>query len=153
MAEDSKRTDADGELQRSVDDFVRTAHPPPAEILELDFVYEALSHPRRRYLCYSLLSGTRWTLRELATKLVAWEQDCPEQDVAEYEIDDVYVSLYHVHLPKLVKLGIVEFEDGEDEEVVVAAENAVQVLAVLEGAGASLDALQEEHARSEYETE
>lgn len=28
------------------------------EILELDHVYEALGHPRRRYLCYTLFEDT-----------------------------------------------------------------------------------------------
>jgi hypothetical protein len=152
MVDDSEGPDPGGDLQRNVDEYIRTAQPPPAEILEMEFVYEALAHPRRRYLCYSLLSNTRWTLTELSTKLVAWEQDVPEEDVADFDRDEMYVSLYHAHVPKLIELDIVEFEDG-DEEFVVADENAVQVLAVLEGAGASLDALQETHARSVYDTE
>lgn len=31
---------------------------PPPSILEIDPVYEALGHPRRRYLCYTLLEDT-----------------------------------------------------------------------------------------------
>lgn len=65
----------------------------------------------------------------------------------------MYVSLYHVHVPKLVELDVVEFDDGVDEEVIVADTNAAIVLAVLQGAGASLDAIQETHARSELEQE
>ena len=119
-------------------------------MLELEFVYEALAHPRRRYVVYSLLSSTRWTLAELATKLVAWERDVPEEDVPDFDRDEMYVSLYHAHVPKLVELDIVEFED-DGEEVIVASDNAIQVLTVLEGAGASIDALQETHARSEFD--
>ncbi|WP_101295909.1 DUF7344 domain-containing protein [Halegenticoccus soli] len=151
MTDDSEQPENGVDLQRSVDDYIRSAHPPPAEILELDFVYEALAHPRRRYIIYSLLSSSRWTLRKLATKLVAWEQDILEEDVTDTARDEMYVSLYHTHVPKLVKLDIIDVEDGETEEILVADENAVQVLAVLEGAGASLDAAQESHARRDYD--
>ncbi|WP_254532774.1 DUF7344 domain-containing protein [Natrinema gelatinilyticum] len=150
MVDESEQSDSDRGLQRNVDDYIRDVHPPPAEVLELEFVYEALAHPRRRYVCYSLLSSTRWSLTELATKLAAWEQDIPEEDVAGFTRDEMYVSLYHAHIPKLVELDIVQYETG-GEEIVVADTNAPQVLAALEGAGASIDALQETHARSDYE--
>jgi hypothetical protein len=152
MDDESEQPDVGNDLQRGVDDYTRDAHPPPVEILEMDFVYEALAHPRRRYLCYSLLSSSRWTLTELATKLVAWERDIPEEDVDEVNRDEMYVSLYHAHVPKLVELDIVEYENG-GEKIVVADTNAPQVLAALEGAGASIDASQETHARSDYEQE
>ncbi|WP_224335648.1 DUF7344 domain-containing protein [Haloprofundus halobius] len=153
MVDAPERPDSTGGLQRNVEVFIKTARPPPAEVLELEFVYEALARPRRRYLCYSLLSSSRWTPTELATKLVAWERDIPEENVAESNRDEMYVSLYHTHVPKLVELDIIEFEDDGDEENIIAGENAVQVLAALQGAGASLDALQETHARSDYEQE
>lgn len=79
------------------------------------------------------------------------KRDIPEADVTDYNRDQMYISLYHAHVPKLVDLEIIEFADGDDEEVIVPDENAAQVLAVLEGAGASLDTMQETHARSENE--
>ncbi|USZ73557.1 DUF7344 domain-containing protein [Natronosalvus halobius] len=144
MGDESERPDAGDDLRRNVEAYIRKSHPPPAEILELEFVYEALAHPRRRYLCYSLLSSSRWTLPELATKLVAWERDIPEADVAGFDRDEMYVSLHHAHVPKLVELDIIEYETG-DEAIIIASANAPQVLAVLQGAGASIDALQEKH--------
>ncbi|ELY66516.1 DUF7344 domain-containing protein [Natronococcus jeotgali] len=152
MDDESEQPDAGNDLQRSADDYTRDARPPPVEILEMEFVYEALAHPRRRYLCYSLLSSSHWTLTELATKLVAWERDIPEEDVDEVNRNEMYVSLYHAHVPKLVELDIVEYENG-GEKVVVADTNAPQVLAALEGAGASIDASQETHAQNDYEQE
>lgn len=141
---------SEGEVQRDVDEILRGIQPPPEEVLELEFVYQALAHPRRRYVVYSLLSETRWTLTELATKLVSWEGDVPEDQVAPGHCDDAYVSLYHAHVPKLIDLDIVRYA-GEDDEVIVAAGNAPQVLAVLEGAGASIDVAQETHARRNYD--
>nr|WP_129113657.1 hypothetical protein [Halegenticoccus tardaugens] len=87
----------------------------------------------------------------MATELVAWERDIPEEDITATARDEMYVSLYHTHVPKLVNLDIIEVEDGETEKILVADKNAVQVLAVPEGAGASLDAAQETHAQRDYE--
>lgn len=121
---------------------------PPA-ILELDHVFEALSTSRRRYLCYTLLESQEWTLGDLATKVAAWETDSPEQEVTSQQRETVYVSLYHVHIPKLVDDGIVTFD--EETETIAPGEHTDQVLAVLEGIGASLDASQEAHAREEMD--
>lgn len=119
----------------------------------MEFVFDALAHPRRRYIIYSLLSNARWTLTELATKLVAWERDIPETDVADFARDQMFVSLYHAHIPRLIESRIIRYEDDDAREVIVADENAAQVLAALEGAGASLDTAQETHARRDYDTE
>jgi hypothetical protein len=120
---------------------------PAQEILELDHVYEALGHPRRRYLCYSLLEDTQWSLTDLATTIAAWENDVPEHEVAANQRERVYVSLYHAHVPKLVDEGVIAFDDAT--ETITPAENADQVLAALEGVGASLDSTQETHARGD----
>lgn len=124
----------------------RTLSP---ELLEIDHVYEALGHPRRRYLCYTLLEDAEWSLTELATKLAAWENDVPERTVTDHQRDQVYVALYHAHVPKLVDEGVISFD--EVSETITAAEQADQVLRALEGIGASLDAEQEVHARSEMD--
>jgi hypothetical protein len=118
----------------------------------MEHVFEALAHPRRRYLIYSLLSSTEWTLRELATKLVAWERGMDEEAVTDFDRDDMFASLFHAHVPKLVDHEVIDYHNGE-EGVVVAAANAVQVLAALEGLGTSVDTAQEAHARSAYSEE
>ncbi|WP_418286028.1 DUF7344 domain-containing protein [Halorubrum sp. DTA46] len=121
----------------------------PVEVLELAHVYEALSHPRRRYLCYSLLEDTRRSLRELARNIAAWENEIPEDAVTDSQQQRVYVSLYHVHVPKLADDGVVWFDAAS--ETVTAARNAEQVLAALEGIGGSLDSPREAHARSDQD--
>ncbi|MFB6107605.1 MAG: hypothetical protein ABEJ82_02040 [Haloplanus sp.] len=112
-------------------------------------MFGALDHPRRRYLLYSLATDGAWTLRELATKLVGWEQDVDENAVHEDQCDRMYVSLYHV--PKLVEYGVVRFD--EETETISQASHAEQVFAALDGIGGSLDSLQEQHAGHEYEEE
>lgn len=123
--------------------------PFSQELLELDHVYEALGHPRRRYLCYTLLEDTEWTLTDLATKIAAWENDISKHEVTPGQRERVYVSLVHAHVPKLVADDVLTFDDVT--EMIVPAENADQVLAALEGIGATLDSQQETHARGDMD--
>lgn len=121
-------------------------HPGPIpSVLELNHVFDALAHQRRRYLLYTLLEDEEWSLRELAVKVAAWEQGVSRESVADEEVERVYVSLYHNHVPKLADEGIVEFVEAD--ETIRPATNAEQVLAVLANAGGSSDSEQEAHAR------
>lgn len=148
MDDDIERSD---EIPPDHDVLPAGIDPPPQEILELDHVYEALAHPRRRYLCYTLLEEATWSLTELATKVAAWEADVADHAVSHDQRDRVYVSLYHAHVPKLVDEGVLAFDEAS--ETVTPAENSEQVLAALAGMGASIDSNQEQHAREEMNDE
>lgn len=125
---------------------MRVSDNSTERILELDEVFTALDHSRRRYLLYTLANErSEETLSELATNIVAWEQDKPAGEVTDEERRRVHVSLYHSHIPKLADLGIVEYREGED--IIVRARNTEQVKGVLDGAGAELDSRQEDHAQ------
>lgn len=123
----------------------------PEHILRLDYVFQSVANSRRRYLLYTLESKTEWSVTELATELVAWETDTQEQDVSQEEIDRMFASLYHAHIPKLVDEQVIEFD--RETETIQPGEYAAQVLTALAGAGASLDNRQEAHARSEMDDE
>jgi hypothetical protein len=115
-------------------------------LLELNEVFAGLSHPRRRYLLYTLVNGSSEApLPELAANIAGWEREKPVGEVTDEEQQDVYISLYHCHVPRLSKLGIVDYQEGEN--IIVRAANTDQVKAVLDGAGAELDFRQETHAR------
>lgn len=144
----TERTSEEGNDSESVS-RVFDGPLPPREILEADEIYDALCHRRRRYLCYTLLEDTEWSLTDLATKVAAWERDVPEHEVPARQRERVYTALYHVHVPKLVDLGVVTF--GGATDTITAAENAEQVLAALEGIGTSVDVRQEDHARGEMD--
>ena len=118
----------------------------PEAVLGLDHLFTSLAHPRRRYLLYTLKEDTEWTIADIATKIVAWEQDVPTDRVEEDEMMRAYVSLYHVHVPKLVDQGMITFD--RDAETIAYGEHTAQALAALEGVGASLDTNHETHARS-----
>jgi hypothetical protein len=118
----------------------------PDPILELDEVFAALGHPRRRYLLYTLVNrSTEASLSDLATDIAAWELEKPASEVTAAKRRTVYISLYHSHVPKLASLGVVDYH--ETENVIVRAVNTAQVQAVLDGAGAELDSRQESHVR------
>lgn len=122
---------------------------PPQYLLEIEPVYEALGHSRRRYLCYTLLEDTEWSLTDLATKIAAWENDVPEHVVTDDQREEMYVTLYHAHVPKLVDIGVITFDEAT--ETITTADHAEQVLTALKGIGASLDSKQETHARSDMD--
>ena len=120
---------------------------PPAEaVLEMDGLFEALSHARRRYLLYTLTDGNdEDSLGDLAREIAAWERDSHPDRVADEAVERVEQSLYHAHVPKLADLDIVEYEDAD--EVLVRARNTEQVQSVLEAAGGELDVRLQEHVR------
>lgn len=136
------------DYQSTASDEMNASNMDSEAILELNDVFTALNHPRRRYLLYTLASGTsEETLTDLATKIAAWEQDKPVSEVSDDERTRVQISLYHSHVPKLADLDIVEFHESDD--IVVQALNIEQVQTVLDNAGGSLDNQQETHARDQ----
>ena len=89
---------------------------PPA-VLELPQVYDALCHPRRRYVCHLLSEDDRWSVAEWAERIAAWEADVPGDAVTEHRRERVAVSLYHSHLPKLAADDVVDsLEENTDYE-------------------------------------
>lgn len=123
-------------------------HSAPS-LLELDHVFEALAHPRRRYLIYTLLEDEERPLEYVAGEVIAWEKDIPVESVTDADRERIFVSLYHNHIPKLVEDDIVEFVEAD--ETIKPAANAEQVLNVLESAGGSGDSEQEDHARRNHD--
>lgn len=113
-------------------------------MLDTDHVLDAIAHPRRRYLLYSLRAGGSRPLWELAKRIAAWEADVPPDSVREEGIERVYVSLYHNHVPKLVSDGIISF--SESDETIASAANVAAVLDALDDIGGQADAKQEVHA-------
>lgn len=152
MADDPESM-SDTESTSDAESRSRTEAPAidPA-VLDLDHVFGVLDHLRRRHLLCALSTDDERTLRNLATKLAAWERDVDEASVSEALRDQMYVSLYHSHVPKLVEYGVIRFD--EQTETIGVSDHTAQVFAVLEGAGASLDSTQSDHAGHEYpETE
>lgn len=120
-------------------------------VLSLDPIFAAISHPRRRYLLYSLRSQSELTIQELAAELVEWEETHCKASVEADDPRHAYISLHHTHVPKLVECDVVEFD--ESTGVVTLGPNADRVLAALAGAGRSLDSFHESDPSLEETTQ
>ena len=86
----------------------------------LDEVLTALSDVRRRYILYYLQDNEQAPLADIAQQVVAWEHECPIDDVSEESIVEFKSMLSHHHLPKLQEADIVEY-DARSKMVVFRA--------------------------------
>lgn len=93
----------------------------------LDAVFDVLATERRRTML-SILAGQYHPIkrRTLARDVVAQEADIDEKDVSVDEVDAVLASIHHVHLPKLLDAGFVEY-DAEAETVTYEGHPALRV--------------------------
>lgn len=92
-----------------------------------DDLFEAIADSRRRIALSTIASaGTPIELRTLARSVVREESDSADADVPEDTLQDVAISLYHTHLPKLANLGLIEFDARE--RVVESAADGIELL-------------------------
>ena len=104
-------------------------NPIDPAVLDRDSVFSILNDRRRRYVLYALAESPEWTLQELATRLVAWEEGVEDDDVGPNCRERRYISLYHTHVPKLDDEGVVEFD--ADTERITTGERAAEVIELL----------------------
>jgi hypothetical protein len=82
---------------------------------DIDEIFESLTHPRRRYAIRCLEDyGKSMALADLADEIAAWENDAPLTEVSAEEVKQIYLSLYHKHVPKLDSAGVVRYEQERD---------------------------------------
>lgn len=74
-------------------------------------IFGALANKRRRYILYCLHDHTHMNVETLATQIAAWEEDSPIEDIPDDVSNQVFTSLVHAHLPKLVDYGLIEYDD------------------------------------------
>lgn len=70
-----------------------------------------LSDHRRRFLLYYLRKTTSAEIGEAARRVVAWNRELSPENVPESAREKMEVALYHLHLPKLVEAGLIEYDD------------------------------------------
>lgn len=120
--------------------------------LDLDEIFEALDHFRRRYLVFSLLVETQPVdLVDAAAELYAWEQSVPLDTVTEDDLTDLAAALYHVHVPKLRALGILTYD--EDERTLEPGENTAHVESLIQESSDSFDRAESVHEQYHQEVD
>lgn len=83
--------------------------------MDPDALFVVLSNPRRRFVLVCLDEyGTPMRLSDLADELAEWEHDAPLPEIPADEVQSIYLSLYHHHLPKMEDAGIVEYSQERD---------------------------------------
>jgi len=93
-----------------------------------------LSNQRRRYVLYYLNRHPEAvSLRDLAERIAAWENDVAVDDLEYKQRKRVYTSLHQTHLPKLDEASIVDYD--REEGTVVLADRASDLDAYLELVG------------------
>lgn len=90
----------------------------PSEIsISREEAFEVLSNERRRLVLRYLRDhgGTRVDFREVVDRVAAWENDVPSERLDSSDRKCVYSALRQTHLPKLDKLGVVEFDHSRGQ--------------------------------------
>jgi len=81
----------------------------------IDETLEALADHRSRLLFDVLTNHEReLTLPDAAEEVAQREDDRPITELSAERIANVYISLYHDHLPKLVEVGLLEYDQERD---------------------------------------
>lgn len=86
---------------------------PAAETL--DDVFSLLGDQRRRLLLAVMRNyGEAVTLPDAAEEVAARETGHTVRNISAEHVTEVYLSLYHDHLPRLVDAGLLEYDQERD---------------------------------------
>lgn len=102
--------------------------------LSTNTIFETLSSRRRRYVLHYLqqVAGPV-TIRHLSEQLAAWENGCERSVVTPKQRKRLYTALHQTHLPKMHRLGIIEYDKGRG--VVSLTDSFVQFESYLAATG------------------
>lgn len=79
--------------------------------IDSDCVHAMLEDRRRRLVLDVVDELGVATRRDVATQVAAREREIPPHEVTEDHRTEVTISLYHIHVPKLVEVGVLEVEN------------------------------------------
>ena len=103
---------------------------PGDESLTRDQIFEVLSNERRRLILYYLKQQDTdqcVTFRELVDHVAAWENETTVDQLRSSERKCVYSALRQSHLPKLQKLGVIEFDQLRGEVILKDAAQDIEI--------------------------
>ncbi|MFC4544185.1 hypothetical protein ACFO5R_19850 [Halosolutus amylolyticus] len=100
------------DLVLSVLDWLDTQETSPDAV---DDAFSLLASRRRRLLLEVMATyGEELTLPDAAEEVAVRETGRKVRELSAEEVADVYISLYHDHLPRLVDAGLLEYDQERD---------------------------------------
>lgn len=78
-----------------------------------DELFDIIANQRRRLALQIVQQVNRIELGTLAERVAAWEDEIDVQEVTSAKRKNVYTALQQTHLPKMDRVGIIEFDDRE----------------------------------------
>ena len=102
---------------KATTELLSDASEAAAEETDETVLYDALSRPQRRFALMALRTcGGAHALADLAMEVARLEANDEEVAFSKERAQNVEISLYHNHVPRMVDAGVVEFR--EDRRVV-----------------------------------
>lgn len=75
-----------------------------------DALFDVMASTRRRFVISHLQTRSRpAAVADVATVLTNWESDVANEHIPKEEVISRYISLHHVHIPKMAEVGIIEW--------------------------------------------
>ncbi|MFD1563703.1 hypothetical protein ACFR99_09100 [Haloarchaeobius amylolyticus] len=103
------------EVVQTILDWLDDADEPDAAAETLDDVFSLLADQRRRLLLSVMRNyGEEVTLPDAAEEVAARETGHTVRNISAERVTEVYLSLYHDHLPRLVDAGLLEYDQERD---------------------------------------
>lgn len=90
-----------------------------------DSLFELLSNSRRRQTMRCLKEHATLTLADVAEEIAVRERSTTINEIDAEVVQDVYHSLYHVHVPKLERADLVIYD--QDQDLVGLTEEGMEV--------------------------
>lgn len=95
---------------------------PSDQGINREAAYRILSNRRRRFIIHYLMqTDEKISLRSLSEQVAAWENGISRDKVTSTQRKRVYTALHQAHLPKLSKVGLVEYDTRQ--KVICPTEN------------------------------
>ncbi|WP_435175065.1 DUF7344 domain-containing protein [Halorussus sp. AFM4] len=82
--------------------------------VSLDALCDLFADYRRRTAYLTLVAHDDLSLPDLADEVAVAERDRPLQEIDPDDVLEVYLSLYHTHVPKLADAGLVDYDQEAD---------------------------------------
>ena len=82
---------------------------------QLSAALRVLSNPRRRHTLRVVREhGEEISLPDVADEVAVREHDRPLPEISAETVSDIYISIYHDHLPRLVDAGLLGYDQERD---------------------------------------